>query len=288
MMRVLAFVDRHLDRLSSGAILGLAACGLVLVGGLDYDTGYEVSLSVFYLVPVAVAAWYAGRSSGIVMAFLSCLSWYFADLGAGHAYSHHAIPVWNALVRLGFFLVTALLLAALRTSLRAQQELARTDALTGLYGRREFDVRLKHDLALAQRRKSTLTLAYVDVDNFKAVNDTYGHDGGDRVLRAIATVLKESLREIDTGARLGGDEFALVLPDTDSERARHVVSRLERTFRENPALSDWGISCSIGVVTCLDPATSPEQVVAAADKLMYQVKRGGKSAVAFSAIGETA
>lgn len=286
MMNALKTLDQYLDRLNRGAILTLAMGGLIAVGVLDYYTGYEVSVSVLYLGPVAIAAWYAGRSRGVVMAFLSCLTWYYTDLAAGHTYSYPTIPAWNALVRLGFFLVTALLLAALRTSLRILQDLVRTDALTGLYGRREFDVRLKHDLAIIQRRKGTLTLGYVDVDNFKAVNDTYGHDGGDRVLQAIAVALKESLRESDTAARLGGDEFALLLPDTDSGKAQQVVSRLERKFHEIPLLSNWRITCSIGVATFLDSAISPEQIIATADQLMYQVKRSGKGAVTFRVLGE--
>jgi len=200
MMHAMQIVNRNLERLSRTGILALATSILLTVGVADYLTGYQLSLSLFYLVPVALAGWYAGRSSGIVMAFLSCLSWYIADLAAAHPYSHVAIQIWDALVRLGFFLITAFLLTALRTNLRAQQDLAIRDALTGLYGRREFNDRLKHDLALAQRRKTALSLAYVDVDDFKAVNDTYGHDGGDRVLRAIADSLKKSLRMIDTSS----------------------------------------------------------------------------------------
>lgn len=287
MMRALQVVDRYLDRMSRAVILALAALGLLAVGGLDLLTGYEVSLSVLYLGPVALAAWYAGRSSGITVAFLSCLSWYVADVVTGHPYSNQAIPVWNALVRLGFFLITALLLTTLRASVRTQEELARKDALTGLYGRREFDARLEIELARVQRRKGAMTLAYVDVDDFKAVNDKHGHAGGDRVLRIIAAVLRESLRETDIVARLGGDEFALILPDTDGTTARQVVSRLERTCREIPVVSDWGITCSIGVVTCMDSVLSQEQIVATADQVMYQVKRSGKGAVKFRVLGGT-
>ena len=285
-MGALKNVDQRIDRLSQSAIWVLATCGLVAVGVLDYYTGYEMSLSVLYLGPVALAAWYAGQSSGVSMAFLSCLCWYIADLAAGHPYSHSAIPVWNALVRLGFFLITAMLLTALRTNVRALQDLARTDALTGLFGRREFDARLKHDLVLALRRKGALTVGYVDLDNFKAVNDTYGHIGGDLVLCAIAAALKDSLRQSDTVARLGGDEFALLLPDSDTSRAKEVIARLQSKLGEIPILSEWGITCSIGIVTFLELPALPEQVIAAADQLMYKVKLSGKGAVAFSVVGD--
>ena len=244
-------------------------------------------MSLFYLGPVAAATWYAGGWGGIAIAIFSCISWYLADLAAGSQYSHAAIPVWNALVRFGFFLTTSLLLAALRESFRAQRHLARTDSLTGLYNRRAFEDRLEHDLVLARRHKNALTLVYVDADNFKAVNDTHGHAEGDRILRKIGEVLRGSVREADTAARLGGDEFALVLPDTDCPGAKHAVVKITRELHRALGLGDRPITCSIGVVTFLDPAKSPEQAVAAADDLMYQVKRKARGTVLFSVFGET-
>jgi diguanylate cyclase (GGDEF)-like protein len=285
MMHPLRTFDRHLDRLARAEILALAGCGILIVGGVDYLTGYEVAMSLFYLGPVAVAAWYAGRWTGFTIAVLSCVSWYIADLAAGNEYSHPAIPVWNGLIRFGFFFITGSLLTALRKSLRAQQYLARTDGLTGLYGRREFEDRLEHDLALAQRDGSALTIAYVDLDDFKAVNDTDGHAGGDQVLRAIGRVLRGSVREADTAARVGGDEFALILPGTDGLGAQQAISKLTHELHETLGARDVGVTCSIGVVTFLDSPTSPEHAVAAADALMYEVKHKGKGAVAFSVFG---
>jgi diguanylate cyclase (GGDEF)-like protein len=286
MMQALRTLDQRLDRLPRARILALAVCGVLIVGGIDFLTGYEVSMSPFYLAPVAVAAWYAGRWTGFAIAALSCMSWYIADAAAGSQYSHPAIPVWNALVRFGFFLITGFLMSALRESLRVQQYLAQRDGLTGLYGRRAFEERLQHDLALAQRHRSARTLAYVDLDDFRAVNDTHGHAGGDRVLRMIGRVLKVSVRETDTAARVGGDEFALVLPDTDSRGAQQAMSKLTRELHEAIGAGNLGVTCSIGVVTFLDSATSPEHAIAAADDLMYQVKHKGKGAVAFSVLGD--
>jgi diguanylate cyclase (GGDEF)-like protein len=285
MMQPLRTLDQHLDRLTRTKVSALAACGVLFVGTVDYLTGYEVSMSLFYLGPVAAAAWYAERWTGLAIAVLSCMSWYVADLAAGNQYSYAAIPFWNALVRLGFFLTTSLLVTALRKSLRGQQHLARTDGLTGLYSRRAFEERLEHDLALTQRRETALTLAYVDVDDFKAINDAHGHAGGDRVLRLIGRVLKGSVREADTAARVGGDEFALILPDTDGRGARQAVSKFASELHEALGASDWRVTCSIGVVTFLGSATSPEQAVAAADELMYQAKHQSKGAVEFSVVG---
>jgi diguanylate cyclase (GGDEF)-like protein len=286
MMPLLKALDRRLGALERAAVLPLAFVGVVLVGALDYLGGYEVAFSVFYLGPVAMAAWYSGRRAGILIAVASCASWYAADVGAGHVYSHPAIPMWNALVRLGFFLVTGLLLAALRASLDFQRHLARTDGLTGLYVRRAFEERLQHDLALAERRRSAISLAFIDLDDFKSINDRGGHGEGDRVLRVIGRALQRSVREADTAARLGGDEFALLLPDADDDGAQKVVGKVRAGLRDGlKAEGVEAVTCSIGVVTFRQPPASLEEATAAADALMYEVKRQGKGAVAVRVVG---
>ncbi len=286
-MHPLRTLDLHLDHLGQGKLLVLALCGICLVGMIDYLIGFELSVAVFYAGPVAIAAWYAGRRAGIAIAVLSAVSLYTADAAAGHLYSHAEIPFWNALVMGGFLMIIASLLTLLRKTLRDQQVLARIDGLTGLYCRRMFDVRLEHDLALARRRNGTIALAYLDVDDFKTVNDRYGHAGGDRVLKEISQVLKESIRDADTAARIGGDEFALVFPDTDACGAHQIVSKIVCKLHEAFAASHWQVTCSIGVVTILDSTVSSESAVGAADKVMYQVKARGKDAVEFSVFNGT-
>jgi diguanylate cyclase (GGDEF)-like protein len=285
-MRRLRDLDQRLDRLTCAGITAVAACGVAIIGAVDYFTGYEVSLSLFYLGPVALATWYGGRRAGIGFAILCSVVWYSADFAAGAEYSNRAIPLWNALVRLGFFFITSLLLSELRKTLLGQQHLARTDGLTGLYTRRAFEERLRHDLTLAQRRKSILSLAYVDVDDFKAVNDNHGHSEGDRVLRAIGGILRASVREADTAARIGGDEFAVVLPDTDRRGAEQVISKITIGIQQTLGAGARPVTCSIGVITFMDPETSPERAIAAADALMYEAKRRNKGAVVHSVLGE--
>lgn len=260
----------------------MAMLGLLVVGGVDFITGFEISVSVFYLAPVALAAWYAGRLSGMMAATLASILWFIADFASGHPYSHQMIAVWNTLVLLGLYLITATLISKLRQSLCMLQTLAQTDVLTGLYNRREFNTRLGLTLAYAQRHKSVFSIAYIDVDNFKTVNDSRGHTGGDQVLRIIAQVLTHSIRSYDTAARLGGDEFSLLLPDMDHHAARHFITKISASLKQVPELNDWGVSCSIGVVTFLAPEITPEHALASADELMYQVKHKGKGAIEFS------
>jgi diguanylate cyclase (GGDEF)-like protein len=275
-------LDRYLDRLNRAGIGALATCGVGIVGYVDYRTGFEISVSVFYLGPVALAGRYAGRWTGAAIGLMSAVSWCVTDYAAGAPSLHPAIEIWNGLVRFGFFLAVSLLVTALRESYQHVTHLARTDSLTELYGRRAFEDRLEHDLALARRRNSAVTLVYLDLDNFKAVNDTYGHAEGDRVLRETSRVLISAVRQADTVARLGGDEFAVILPDTDGHGAREVIANLTREFQKEFAK----VTCSIGVISFLDSSLSVPAAIEAADNVMYEAKRKGKGTVVFSVQGQ--
>jgi diguanylate cyclase (GGDEF)-like protein len=281
MQNSLATLDRLLTRLPRWQILAISTGGIAAVGAVDFLTGYEVSISFFYLAPVATASWYAGRRASVTVAALACISWIFADIGTGHVYHHPAIPFWNALIRFAIFAVNGLLVVTLRDSLFHHRELARTDPLTGILGRRAFEERLEHDLDLARRNQRPLTIAFVDLDDFKVLNDTRGHVVGDQALRATALALQGATRRTDTAARLGGDEFALVLPDTDRKRAGELVARLTSGLEDALGHVAPELTCSIGVITFEDAAPQLEEAVHAADALMYQAKREGKNTVAF-------
>jgi diguanylate cyclase (GGDEF)-like protein len=275
-------LDRLLIRLSRAQILAISSLGVAVIGLFNYLVGYEVSISIFYLLPVAAASWYAGLRASIIIALLACSGWFVADIGAGHVYKHLAIPIWNLLVHLSFLVVTGLLLITLRSSLARQQELARTDALTGAFGRRAFEERLEHDLELSRRNGTPLTVAFVDLDNFKILNDSHGHAAGDRALRVAAQALREATRRTDTVGRLGGDEFALVLPNTAPDGAEVVIARLLRMLRERLETVAPQLTCSIGVISFVGSVPRLEEAIRAADELMYQAKRKGKNSVTFS------
>ena len=126
---------------------------------------------------------------------------------SGHPYSHEMILFWNASVRCGFFIITTLLLHKIHTLLEREQENAQMDGLTGLINGRTFLEILQRHINLIGRIKRPITLAYIDVDNFKFINDEYGHAEGDQVLKTIGFTLKDHLRKTDIVARIGGDEF---------------------------------------------------------------------------------
>jgi len=279
--------NRILTGLSKWKILAISSSLIGVIGTIDCLTGYQISVSVFYLMPVAIASWYAGRREGMFIATLACSSWFAADIIAEHPYENLAVPIWNALVRLAFFTFNAFLVAALRVSLLRQYGLARTDSLTGAFTRRAFEERLEHDLELARRKKSPLTVAFVDLDDFKAINDTRGHMAGDQALCLTVQVLQNTTRRTDTVARLGGDEFALVFPDTERQGAVEIATKIMHKLREALRSLAPELTCSIGVITFEAIPLELNEAVRSADALMYQAKREGKNRVTFRVVAES-
>jgi diguanylate cyclase (GGDEF)-like protein len=278
---MLARIDRLLSRLSRAWILLLSVGGAAAVGVADYLAGFELTLSFFYLGPVALAAGYARRADGMAIALLSGATWLAADLGTGLAYSHPLIAVWNVMVRVGILATAAGLLSALSERLSHERVLARTDALTGVLNARAFAEQLAYNLALSRRDGVPLTLAYVDLDDFKCINDRFGHNGGDLVLETVGRTLREATRRTDVAARLGGDEFALILPGTDCTGAESVILKFRDKLRIALDAAGMAATCSIGAVTFVQPPLHAAHARAAADCLMYRVKKEGKNAVAF-------
>jgi len=174
----------------------------------------------------------------------------------------------------------------LRLSLRREHELARIDPLTSVPNRRAFYEVLQRERHRLERNGRPLTLAYIDLDNFKEVNDGFGHKAGDSVLTAVASVMARSLRKADVVARLGGDEFAIMLPETNADAARQVVTKLHMRLMEAMKENGLPITFSIGSVTFTGALGTVEDLLQKADELMYAVKIHGKSNVRFEVVSE--
>lgn len=270
-----------LERKSIGFNISVGIMLIILVGILDYLTGYEYAFSLFYLVPVFWFAWLMGKWPGIVASVASALSWQAADFLTGHTYSHPVIYVWNSFVRLIIFVITALLLSILRSRLEIEERAARVDYLTGVGNSRYFYDVLQTELNRLVRYQRPFSLAYFDLDNFKRMNDRYGHTTGDQILQTVANLIHERLRKTDTFARLGGDEFVMLLPETGEEAAQAVVSSVFSRLDEEMTRRDWPIGFSVGVVTYNAAPKTLDEVVQRADDLMYKVKSGTKNGVKY-------
>ena len=260
--------------------LGFVLIGVV--GFFEYLVGYEVDFSLFYVIPVSFVTWFTSRSFGIMASFLSAGVWIGVDLALGHPYGQLFFPLWNTFIRLSFYVVIAMILSFLRRALEHEARLARTDNLTKALNTRYFYELLEKEIDRFKRYGHFFTIVYIDLDNFKTVNDEYGHAAGDQALRTIVSSVQANIRRTDIVARLGGDEFALLLPETDAEHAQAVVSHLQDRLLEEMRKRQWPITFSMGVVTCRQTPPSVDALVHMADELMYSIKRDGKNAVKYS------
>lgn len=266
-------VGRFFGTLPEAAVGALVALLLVLVTVLDVVTGPELAVSVFYIVPVIIASCWLGARGALLSVLVAGTGVLLADVLAGTVYAQAAARYWNALVLTGLFFVVAAIQTALCGALRYEREMSRTDALTGVANARYFFELAHREQRRARRYRTPLTVAYVDLNGFKAINDAHGHAVGDQVLREFAHALAASVREIDVVARVGGDEFVILLPQADAAGARIVMGRLGREIDQ--VRSRWPIAWSIGVVTFPAPPDDIEELVRAADRLMYSVKNAG-------------
>ncbi len=169
----------------------------------------------------------------------------------------------------------------LQRELDETSELVRHDALTGVLNRKGIDEALARAIALARRRGTPLCLGLVDIDNFKQLNDTFGHKTGDQALRHLTTVMRESLRPQDHLGRYGGEEFLIVLPDTEEDEGASVLTRLQRALTKRFFMADNKrllITFSAGIAR-LGPSEEPHAGIDRADRAMYAAKRAGKNRV---------
>ena len=260
-------------------ITGFTMVGLL--GLIDYATGNELTISLFYLIPIVLVTWVVNRDTGFFTSFVSGLTLLSAEIAAGQTYSHSIFYFLNTLIRTLFYVVIVYLMSELQQSREEEKLAARTDYVTGAVNARYFNELLQMEISRIRRYPHPITLVYVDVDNFKLVNDLFGHKMGDDVLRCIATELKSQLRATDTVARLGGDEFVMLLPSTRQPEARKVVSKVYNSLIEQMRQRSWPVTFSMGAVTCEFSPYSAEQLVNMADELMYEVKNSTKNDIRF-------
>ncbi len=255
----------------------IAYLSVLVVGFVDYLTGPELSFSLFYLPPIFLVAWFRSRRSSIAVSLLAAMAWLVADLKTGQDYAHPGIPYWNATVRLGFFSIVSLLAWRLRRALGRADEVSRIDFLTGVANGRSFFDSANLEIERARRYRLPLSVVYIDLDDFKHINDTLGHVVGDALLRSVASTVRTSLRVTDFVARLGGDEFVILLPQTDLRQCEEVTHRILSKLSGAMQIYNWAVTFSLGAATFLKPPESVDEMVKRADDLMYSAKKSGKN-----------
>lgn len=273
--------------------LSLALVPLLALG--DVVTGADASFTLLYGVAIATATWFASRGWGIAVSLASAVASIVADAIARSAVADGAAAcaappkstaalAWNVAVQLCTFLLFVVLLDALRRQLERERVDARTDGLTSLANRRAFIEAMALEAERARRHGHPVSLAYVDLDGFKAINDQRGHAEGDAVLVSVARTLRAGTRAFDVVGRLGGDEFGLLLPETDALAAGPFLARLRGELEAAMRYHGWRVGFSAGVVTWTRPPESVAEMLRRADALMYGAKEEGKGVTRFEAI----
>jgi len=273
-------IDESFREKSSFKIAFTSLAIIVALSLIDHSTGFEMSFSIFYLVPVAFAAWYGSRVVAGLVFVLSAAAWLIVDHTAGNSYSSPLYPYWNACVRLGFFIVISRLISTIKEKLELERKSARLDGLTGAMNARWFGEAAETVFQLAKRYERPTALGYIDIDNFKQVNDIFGHPAGDRVLATVASILMNSVRSSDIVGRLGGDEFAVLMPETTYSGAEKMFRDLHHKLLLETKEQGWPIGFSIGISFFKTAPESVNEAIRLADELMYQVKNQGKNAIA--------
>jgi diguanylate cyclase (GGDEF)-like protein len=256
---------------------------VIVIGYTDFLTGYEFAWSIFYFIPIYFSAWYGKKSISILIAILSGISWLIADIYSGHPYSNIIIPYFNGLVRTTTFLLFALLFSKIKEISQKEKELARRDFLTGLLNSRGFYEYLNNEIERFKRYKSPFTIVYMDIDNFKQLNDNIGHLKADEIIREIAREIRNHFHSADIIARLGGDEFCFLLVETDYQKAKLAMDKLKDKLLSFVSDKNLPITFSYGAATFENDLSiknlTPEEVVKIADDLMYESKKNGKNKI---------
>jgi diguanylate cyclase (GGDEF)-like protein len=252
---------------------------VLAIGSLDSITSYDISVSALYLLPIIVIAWFEGGVPAALLSIFSAITWAMSDLVSGHPYSHIAVPIWNATMVLGMFLIVAYSITALKKLLIKEREHASTDDLTGVANIRFFYEQARTEIGRSATSKQPLTLAYIDIENLRHINDSLGHIAGDYLLHEAAQTIRSTLRSTDIISRLGGSKFAILMPETKNEEATDIFHKVQEHLLDMAAHNRWPVTFSTGIVTCDGPTYTIDMLITKAEDLMNAAKETGKNMV---------
>jgi diguanylate cyclase (GGDEF)-like protein len=245
---------------------------------IDLLAPSSIRLHILYVFPLAAIALHSQCTSLILCGLLTTtvlqlFALYF------HALSAESYAA-DALVAFASSVLTILLAKAVQDNHMTTMNLAATDWLTGLHNRRSFETIADMEIKRQKRYGGAFSLAVIDLDGFKALNDSRGHDIGDKALQLVADVLREHTRQSDTVARLGGDEFAVLMPNTRQPDSSAQCQQLAATISTRMADAGFAVTASIGCVQFEQAPASTSEALQDADKAMYAAKAGGKNGAA--------
>jgi len=264
-------------------VVGGLVTVIAAIGWLDHATGPEIGFSLFYLLPVLAAGWWFGMPAALIASTAASVAWLLAD-EVNHAGDHLLVTAWNGFTRVAIFTGIGWLAAHVRGGrdrlaklLDRERELGRVDLMTDLPNRRGFIERLLMEASRCRRSAQPICLAYLDLDNFKRVNDRYGHAAGDALLSQIGRAIRSTIRAGDLAARLGGDEFAILFWNADRAAVETIARRLIESVREvGRSYPEAELGASVGIAYFESVPDSTEEILSKADGAMYEAKSEGK------------
>lgn len=271
---------RYFEYLESKGKICNAIVGLLCtmaIGIVDLSISNDIKHSFLYLLPIAFVTWFSGIRFGLVTSLLCAGFW-----SINHIVENPFITSWN-LVSTGFFFAAiAALMNKTRHLWENEKKLSRTDDLTGAKNLRAFAEAVEYEILRSKRDGLPFSLAYIDLDNFKLVNDTYGHTVGDKLLMTVVSSIVKNLRKTDVIGRLGGDEFTIFFPETDQSAVQVVMLKVTQELTKMMELARWPTTFSVGVITCQGGGDHDfNQLITFADRLMYEVKHTGKNNIRY-------
>ena len=256
----------------------LCVAAIFSLGALRTAIDADFTFAYLAVLPVLAITWVGGKRDGLIAAFLAAAMWTMADMASEREFSTQWIPWTNAATRFMTYGLVALLAAQVRLQLEREHEYATRDSLTGLHNRRAFLEAGSAEVERSKRYAHALAVVFLDLDDFKQINDTMGHEAGDAALQATGRALRRAMRSSDLVARFGGDEFAVLLPeigyDAAVEAGRKMLLAVNAALKEFPP-----VKASLGVAWFGRADRFFPAMLKAADELMYEVKEGGKAAM---------
>jgi diguanylate cyclase (GGDEF)-like protein len=245
---------------------------------LNVRTPPDLRLGILYVIPVLLAASRDGLGWGISFALATALLRFGVGIDQMPLETTLQVRLLNEIAYLAVVGVAIAGLSQLRRTQAQLELLATHDPLTTVLNARAFASQLAQELGRNRRYGRPLALIYLDLDDFKKVNDAHGHATGDAVLRLVADAMRSAVRQADVVGRLGGDEFGVLMPETDGSVAHSVANRLaggiRTVFRGTPS-----VTASIGVVAVTGTEAGSDELLRKADQAMYEAKRAGKDRV---------
>ena len=266
--------DDDVKRLSKGHLRVLVYAIVCAIGYADHTLGYQFGFSIFYLLPIIIATRNLGKNTGLFISVMCAGLWALTDIMHGVQYPSPLVFYWNTFIRFILFIITVMIF----DGWEKEKETARTDTLTQVSNRLAFNEFGEMEIRRCRRYGHAFSLIYLDVDNFKIINDKFGHRSGDRLLVLLAEALRANFRETDLVARLGGDEFSIILVETEAEGAKQALHRVCEALEKIPRMGSI-VTLSIGLLTFVRPPESFEEAVKKADELMYLAKNQGKNCI---------